>query len=161
MGLSELLRLAGENSGFLFVILIVWVFLLTLIIVWLFWKTRRFIIGVNKGNLVKLIDSLIQAEKGNTNSLKVVKSKVAGLKKDGVFHIQKLGLTKYNPFKEVGGDHSFSLTLLDGNDDGLILTGLHTRDRTRVYLKEVKKGGAKIELSAEEKKSLKEAQKVL
>jgi len=143
----------------LFLILTVWAILLTAFSVWLYLRVKRLVKGVDKGNLVELIDSLIRKENKNTNSLKIVKDKINGLRNDGVLHIQKLGLTKYNPFKEVGGDHSFSLTLLDGKGDGFVLTGLHTRDRTRVYLKAVRKNKAKVELSTEEKRSLKQAQK--
>lgn len=150
----EFLHYAGENSGFLLLLLTIWLLLITIFLVWLFLKVRRLIKGVNKGNLVEVINSLIEKENENTKDLKTVRDKLNVLKKDGLLHVQKLGLTKYNPFKEVGGDHSFSLTLLDGKGDGFVLTGLHTRDRTRIYLKDVKNGKARVELSTEERKSL-------
>jgi len=73
--------------------------------------------------------------------------------------IQKMGLTKFNPFDELGGEHSFSLSMLDGNNNGVIITSLHTRERTRVYVKQINKGKAKINLSSEEERSLKQALK--
>jgi len=74
-------------------------------------------------------------------------------------YIQRVGLSKYNPFKETGGNNSFSLVLLDGNKNGIIITSLHTRERTRFYLKEVKSGKSLIELSEDEAKALKESVK--
>ncbi|KKU09072.1 MAG: hypothetical protein UX13_C0050G0007 [Candidatus Woesebacteria bacterium GW2011_GWB1_45_5] len=88
-----------------------------------------------------------------------VRSRLAVLEEDGKSHIQKVGLARFNPFKELGGDHSFSLAILDSRDSGVVITSLHTRDRTRVYMKDIKKGKGDSELSAEEKKALSKAQK--
>jgi hypothetical protein len=79
------------------------------------------------------------------------------LESDGKNHVQKVGMVRFNPFSELGGNHSFSLAILDGYDSGMIITGLHTRDRTRVYLKEINKGKAVLELSSDEKKALAKA----
>jgi len=79
------------------------------------------------------------------------------LEKDGMSHTQKVGLVRFNPFKELGGDHSFCLAILDGKDDGVLLTCLHTRDRTRIYMKDIKGGKSTLELSSEEKKALSQA----
>ena len=59
----------------------------------------------------------------------------------------------------MGGDHSFSVALLNGKGTGIIITGLHTRERTRVYVKDIKQGKSEVELSQEEKKALRLAQK--
>ena len=74
-------------------------------------------------------------------------------------HIQKVGLIRFNPFSELGGDHSFCLAILDDRDSGVVITGLHTRDRTRVYIKDIKNGQSSLELSSEEKKALASAEK--
>ena len=73
---------------------------------------------------------------------------------DGKLHVQKIGLVRFNPFRELGSDHSFSLAILDGEDSGTIITSLHTRDRTRVYMKAIKNGKSDADLSEEEKKAL-------
>lgn len=88
-----------------------------------------------------------------------VRKRLADLEEEGKLHVQKVGLVRFNPFRELGGDHSFSLAILDGTDSGVILTGLHARDRTRIYMKDVKKGKAVLELSQEEKKALEQARK--
>ena len=79
------------------------------------------------------------------------------MENDGRTHVQKIGLIRFNPFKELGGDHSFCLAILNGEDSGVVVTGLHTRDRTRVYMKSIKKGKSEYELSSEEKKALESA----
>jgi len=70
-----------------------------------------------------------------------------------------MGLIRFNPFNELVGDHSFSLAILDGADNGYNSYGLHTRDRSRIYAKPVVNGKCELELSAERKKALLKAQK--
>ncbi|MFZ3301863.1 MAG: DUF4446 family protein [Microgenomates group bacterium] len=90
----------------------------------------------------------------NTKEIKEIKSEFEIFKNLSKANIQKVGLIKFNPFNETGGDHSFSLALLDGHKNGIIITSLHTRERTRLYIKDVSSGKSKIELSSEEQKAL-------
>jgi len=67
----------------------------------------------------------------------------------------KIGITRFNPFDDVGGDQSFILTILDKNNSGAIITSLHNRDITRIYAKPIKNGvGENITLSKEEKSAI-------
>lgn len=88
-----------------------------------------------------------------------VKKRLDLLESDSKNHIQKVGLVRFNPFGDLGGDHSFSLAILDDEESGIIFTSLHTRDRTRVYMKEIKNGKSEYDLSAEEVKALTRAKK--
>ena len=90
----------------------------------------------------------------NTKEIKEIKTVLKSFISDSNFHIQKVGLVKFNPFKEAGGNNSFSLALLDGKKNGIIITSLHTRERTRLYAKDILNGKAKIELSKEEQDAL-------
>ena len=77
------------------------------------------------------------------------------IQKDGLLHIQKIGLVRFNPFKDTGGDQSFILSLVDGNDTGVIISGLYARSGTRWYAKRIIKGkSVEHGLSDEEKKAL-------
>ncbi|MGB6882336.1 MAG: DUF4446 family protein, partial [Microgenomates group bacterium] len=87
-----------------------------------------------KGNLKKILDKILETGAGNTKSLKRLEKELGRLQDEGELHVQKVGLIRFNPFEETGGDHSFSIALLDGQDTGIVLTGLHTRERTRVYV---------------------------
>lgn len=73
-------------------------------------------------------------------------------------HIQKIGLLRFNPFHDTGGDQSFILALLDSHDTGVVISSLHTRTGTRWYAKGVLSGrGQEHELSNEEQKAIKSA----
>lgn len=67
----------------------------------------------------------------------------------------KIGLTRFNPFEDLGGDQSFILCLLDQNSSGVIITSLHNRELTRVYAKPIKNGeGENFTLSKDEKSAI-------
>ncbi len=72
----------------------------------------------------------------------------------GARSIQKAGIVRFNPFRDTGGDQSFVLALLDNNDSGFLLTSIHGREGTRVYIKAVEYGASKYPLSDEEKDAL-------
>ena len=74
------------------------------------------------------------------------------------FTYQKFSIVKYDAFKEMGGKLSFSLCMLTDNNDGFILTSVHsTNEGCYIYIKEVIKGESYVLLSEEEKKALTQA----
>lgn len=73
-------------------------------------------------------------------------------------HIQRVYLSRYNPYDETGGDQSFSVALLDNEGTGIVVTSLHARSGTRVFAKPVIKGkSSKYQLSEEEELVIKKA----
>jgi hypothetical protein len=73
--------------------------------------------------------------------------------------IHKVGVIRFNPFKDLGGDQSFAIALLDGQSSGVVISGLHTREGNRVYAKPVEKGKAvKHPLTDEENEAIKMAE---
>ncbi|MGA7733175.1 MAG: DUF4446 family protein [Chloroflexia bacterium] len=71
--------------------------------------------------------------------------------------VQHVGLVRFNPFQETGGDQSFALALLDGRGDGIVISSLHSRTVTRFYAKPVKGGTSQLSLSEEEAKAVQQA----
>ncbi len=115
--------------------------------------------GVETTDLKKVLEKVISKEEENTIKISEMVRRVKGLEDEGLSHVQKVGLVRFNPFKELGGDHSFCLAILNGKESGVIITSLHTRDRTRVYMKDVVMGKSSHDLSQEEKRALTLAQK--
>ncbi len=96
----------------------------------------------------------------NTKGLQEISKEVAELKTASENSIQKIGLVKFNPFKDMGGKLSFALVLLNKKNMGVVISGLHSRDATRLYVKDVSCGrNEKNELSLEEKEALEKAVK--
>jgi hypothetical protein len=73
--------------------------------------------------------------------------------------VHKVGVVRFNPFKDLGGDQSFSIALLDGENNGVVVSSLHTREGNRVYAKPVELGKAvKHPLTEEEQEAIKKAE---
>lgn len=89
-------------------------------------------------------------------SLKEVKEVLEKQGAEAQKHFQKAGIVRFNPFSDSGGDQSFSLSLLSGHDSGFVISSLHTRQETRIYLKPVVNGkGKEFPLSKEEEQAIK------
>ena len=68
--------------------------------------------------------------------------------------IQKVGMVRYNAFKDTGSDLSFALALLDDNNNGVVLNGIYSREMSNIYAKQITKGEALNKLSEEERQAI-------
>jgi Protein of unknown function (DUF4446) len=75
----------------------------------------------------------------------------------GKLSIQRVGVVRYNPFADTGSNQSFVLAMLDAGGDGFVLSSLHSRQQTRVFLKQVSKGKVDTGLSEEESEAIRRA----
>lgn len=141
----------------LFIIVGIWLIVLTFFTVKAYIGTSKLSKEAGKTSFIKMIEDVLIHEKENRSEIEKLKKELTAQYINGQLHIQKVGLIKYNPFGEMGGGHSFSLTLLDANNSGILITGLHARDKTRLYLKSIVKGKSDLELSGEEDKALSDA----
>lgn len=153
------------NFDYLLIFLIGAIFVWLITLTFLFyrflaplWKLTK---GVTKKELTAVLKKLLKDFDKQEKEIKDLLEKAEALEKDNLYNIQKIGLVRYNPFAETGGDQSFCLSLLDGNGSGLVISSLHSRDTTRIYAKPVKKNkAAGYDLSAEEKQAIKKAKKI-
>lgn len=142
-------------------VIIFWLTILSVLFFNFYSSLRKLTKGVSKKDLKTLLEKLLKDfDKQAEQTDKLIKF-AEELEKDSLYNIQKVGLVRYNPFAETGGDQSFCLSLLDGKNSGLVISSLHSRDTTRIYAKPVKKGkAAGYDLSAEEKQAIKRAKKI-
>jgi len=71
--------------------------------------------------------------------------------------VQGVGIVRFNPFGDTGGDQSFAIALLDAQGDGLVLTSLYGRAESRIYAKPVQGGQSPYPLTAEETQAIRQA----
>ena len=136
----------------------VWLVGLSVVFSLLLAHYNRLIKGVNKdGNLERVLEKILETGLLNSKEIQKIWAEIKNINKEGTLHIQKIGMVRYNPFNETGGSQSFSLAVLNGNFDGFLISGLHARDRTRVYVKPIKNRKSTLELSNKKKKALNEA----
>lgn len=69
----------------------------------------------------------------------------------------KIGMVRFNPFGEIGGDQSFSVSLLNQEDTGIVITSHYGKEMNRMYAKPVKRGTSEYQLSEEEQQAIKKA----
>lgn len=138
---------------------ILWLAGLSAFFYWFYNSLKKIIHDSKDSDFIKVFRNIEQKQVENSNLINNIKKDLLAFKDESRVNISRVGLVKYNPFNETGGSNSFSLVLLDANKNGIIITSLHTRERTRLYLKEVQSGVSKIELSKEEEKAIKDALK--
>lgn len=106
-------------------------------------------------NFKELLNYFGELEEG----LKKVSTDLESLKRENKFSIQKIGIVRFNPFKEVGSNQSFSIALLNGGDSGIVVTSLYNREGNRIYGKPIKNGKSPYSLSKEEQIAIEKAKK--
>lgn len=138
-----------------FLVFITGIFVLVLgLTIWLFRMVRR-LKQVTNAEMLELILSTQKKLRGETDQLYKT---LEELKRDGTLHVQRVGLVRFNPFSDTGGSQSFTLALLDGHNNGLVMTSLYARTGHRWYVKEVIAGkGKELALSKEEQAAIKKA----
>lgn len=98
----------------------------------------------------KSLKEVLSRFKELENDFKKVSDEMEKIKIKSKFSVQKVGIVRFNPFENVGSDQSFSVALLDGENDGIVITSLYNRDGNRIYGKPIKNGASSYSLSGEE-----------
>jgi hypothetical protein len=71
--------------------------------------------------------------------------------------IQRVGIVRFNPFEDTGGQQSFAIALLDSRGSGFVISSLHSRQATRLYMKQVQEGKSETALGDEEAEAIRRA----
>ncbi len=117
--------------------------------------------STQKKELMLILDNILSTIKENGKESSELKEELHKVQMDNIHHIQKVGLLRFNPFEDTGGDQSFVLAVLNGQNSGVVLSSLHNRGITRWYAKRVKNGkGVDHQLSGEEEKAIHQAIKM-
>lgn len=72
-------------------------------------------------------------------------------------YLKKIGLVRYNAYKDTGSNLSFALAVLDNHNDGFVLNGIYARDNSNIYAKPIKNGKSEYVLSKEEEEAINKA----
>jgi hypothetical protein len=93
----------------------------------------------------------------NRASITALNAQAASIEERLNRSVQHVGLVRYNPFQDTGGDQSFAIALLDRHGDGVVFSSLHNRSLTRIYAKPIKSGASAMSLSEEEVQAVQQA----
>jgi hypothetical protein len=100
------------------------------------------------------IDEILVRFKELKDECLSLKEEVKKLREENIKMVDKIGIVRFNPFDGLGSNQSFSLAILDGNDNGAVITSLFSREGNRVYGKPVKQGASEFKLADEEIKAI-------
>ena len=117
--------------------------------------------GITRGEEGQSLEDVLGAHLGKVHDLgrevELLTARTGALETAGLRAFQRVGLVRYNPFEETGGNQSFALALLDAEGNGWVLSSLHARQGTRVYAKSIRGGRSDAALSEEETAAIRQA----
>ena len=120
-------------------------------------RYRKLMRGTSGKNLEELIIShLDEIEKSNQKSEEALE-RCDEIRNNMRGCVQKVAIMRYKAFEDVGSDLSFSIAILDENNDGIMLTGIYGRQESTTYAKPIDNGISRYDLSEEEVCVLNEA----
>jgi hypothetical protein len=142
-------------------ILLFWLLVNSIIL----WKTKnhynQLIKGTSKTTLSEVLGSIINKQKQISDQQSQIEKELTNIKSELISNIQKIGVIRFNPFSDTGGSQSFTIAMLDGENNGIVMTSLYARTGNRWYIKHIQKGnGVGVELSKEEQSAIIKSKKV-
>lgn len=120
---------------------------------------KKFMGGKDVKSLEKQLERIVEDNKYIVDLSDTNKKDIKTINKEMEFSFNKVGIVKYDAFKQMGGLLSFSIALLNEKNDGFILNSVHSSEGCYTYVKEIKAGLCEIDLSNEEKEALFQAMK--
>ena len=75
---------------------------------------------------------------------------LAGYKTDLDRAFTHRAIVRYDAFRDIGGEQSASIALLDNTSSGLVISMIHSRDYARIYVKQLRRSVPDRALSPEE-----------
>jgi len=152
-----------ENIEIFFISSLLFLFLLNGYLIFQVLRLKkRTDVFLKKGNkdlgevLVRQLEKIQVQEK----DIKEILKEISRLDKITQKSFQKIGIVRFNPFKDMGSDQSFSIALLDGKDNGFVISSLYGREGNRIYAKSIEKGNSQYVLSEEEKQAIGKAKEI-
>ena len=160
----NMIGLGNIDIGYLFLGLMIVCLLLLIMLIVAFAKInsftkkyKKFMQGKNASSLEKDIMALYEDNVYIKTNMETHKKKIDDLYHKHETTFQKMGLVKYDAFKEMGGKLSFAVAILDEKNNGFIINSVHSGEGCYSYSKRIKNGSSEIPLSTEEKVAIERA----
>lgn len=148
-----------QNFLIIYAVMVVFLFLVCYLFFQNLKTKKRLDLFFIKGDkdLGEVLVSQIKKQEEQGRNIEKIFAEIKKLKEISEICFQKVGVIRYNPFSEAGGDQSFSIVLLDAKNNGFIITSLYAREGNRIFAKPIENGQSKYLLSGEEKEVIKKA----
>jgi len=111
----------------------------------------NFMSKLGEGDKVeKILSEYLKIVNETSDKIKENEKKIETLESNLKKCVQKVGLIRYNAYGDTGSDLSFTMALMDADDNGVVVNGLYSRESSSIFAKPLVKGDTKYNLSAEE-----------
>lgn len=121
------------------------------------WRLRKLFRGRAMGSLEHLMQEMVQELEHAAQKHTEVDEALAHIETRLRQSAQNVGLVRFNPYSDGGGDQSFALAVLNEHQNGFTISSLFHRDGTRIYAKPIIKSNSTYPLSAEEREAIERA----
>lgn len=118
---------------------------------------KKFMMTSDGNSIEKELQLKFNKVNSVSSKVKEIEGRLAGIDETLVTTYQKMGLVKYDAFKEMGGKLSFSLALLNQDNSGILISSMHSREGCYTYTKEIIRGESFVLLADEEREALNQA----
>ncbi len=118
-------------------------------------RTRSFFASSEAKDLEEIIYKQIEKTNKVDGEIKKLIEDNRKIKENMAKCIQRVGVVRFNPFGDVGGNQSFAIALLDKYLSGVIILSLYSREGVKVYSKQIIEGKSEYTLSEEEEEAIK------
>lgn len=139
------------------IIILIWLITLSIKLSKLQSKYKKYIEGKDCKSIEVKLDDFFNEKDKLYIDIAHLNDEITELKSLNQYNLNKVGLIRYTAFSDVGSDLSFSLAIMDNNNDGFVISSIYGRDDNRIYAKPLKNGQSSFRLSQEEEQAIQKA----
>lgn len=104
---------------------------------------------------IENIDDVKEIIKNLEKRVSFLEGELEKEKEKSLKYFSKVEVKRFNPFKEMGGDQSFTLGILNKENDGFLITSFYAKEDSRIFTKPINNGICEYQLLEEEREILK------
>ena len=138
-------------------LLVIWQLVMTFKYLKLHKKYNTYMQCSNGKNMEDKIDAYYSEFNAINSAIQNLDKQIDELNSKNMHNFSKIGFVRFTAFSEVGSDLSFTIALMDGNNNGFVLSSIYGRNDNRFYAKPLENGESKYRLSEEEGLAIRKA----
>ena len=115
---------------------------------------KQLVTGTDGKNLENILNQHIDEVRTHVETVAELVDHTRKIDRTLKHSIQWMGLIRFNPFRNTGGNQSFAWAIVDGHGNGIVLSSLHSREGTRAYAKPLNRWESPYSLTDEEQQAI-------
>lgn len=154
--------MTAESATYLSAVALAVAAVALVVALWLVVRTRRLTrLSAFRPEMPASLQTTVERESRRLDELTLQVNAVSGrlpsVESRSTVALQRVGIVRFNPFEDTGGQQSFAVALLDARGTGFVISSLHSRQATRIYMKQITSGKSDTTLGDEEAQAIRQA----